>query len=223
MDEYLEKNGAIMDNHDPDKRIGLIVDEWGAWYDAEPGTNPGFCYQQNTLRDAIVAGIHFNIFHKYSDRVHMANIAQMVNVIQSIILTKGEQMILTPTYHVFDMYKVHQDATYLPIKLECGEYKYDGKGIPAVTATASRDDAGKIHLSICNVDPNKGATVRCEIRGANFKKVSGSILTAPKMNTHNTFDNPDALKPTGFDDIKWTSDELVIKMPSKSIVVFEIE
>lgn len=223
MDEYLEKNDAIMDNYDPDKRIGLIVDEWGAWYDAEPGTNPGFCYQQNTLRDAIVAGIHFNIFHKYSDRVHMANIAQMVNVIQSIILTKGEKMILTPTYHVFDMYKVHQDAAYLPIKLECGEYTYGDLGIPALTATASRDDTGTIHISLCNIDPNKGTTVRCEIRGADFKRVSGSILTAPKMNTHNTFDNPDAIKPAKFDNVEIRGNELVIKMPSKSIVALELD
>jgi alpha-N-arabinofuranosidase len=121
------------------------------------------------------------------------------------------------------MYKVHQDATYLPLELECGDYKYDGKGIPAVTATASRDDTGRIHISICNVDPNKGATVRCEIRGANFKKVSGSILTAPKINTHNTFDNPDAIKPAEFSNVKIKGDQLVIKMPSKSIVALELD
>jgi len=152
----------------------------------------------------------------------MTNIAQTVNVLQAMILTKNEKMVLTPTYHVFDMYKVHQDATYLPLELECGDYKYDGKGIPAVTATASRDAAGKIHISICNVDPNKAATVRCEIRGADFKKVSGSILTAPKMNTHNTFDNPDTLKPVKFDEVTKEGDELVIKMPSKSIVALEL-
>jgi alpha-N-arabinofuranosidase len=153
----------------------------------------------------------------------MANIAQMVNVIQSIILTKGEKMILTPTYHVFDMYKVHQDATYLPITLDCGEYRYDERGIPAVTATASRDDAGKIHISICNIDPNKGTTVRCEIHGADFQRASGSILTAPQMNTHNTFDNPDAIKPAKFDNVKIRGNELVIKMPSKSIVALELD
>jgi alpha-N-arabinofuranosidase len=121
------------------------------------------------------------------------------------------------------MYKVHQDATYLPINLECGEYRYDERGIPAVTATASCDDTGRIHISICNINPNEGTPVRCEIRGANFKKVSGSILTAPKMNTHNTFDNPDTLKPTGFEDIKWKGNELVVEMPSKSIVVLELD
>ena len=223
MDEYLENNDAIMSKYDPEKRIGLIVDEWGAWHEAEPGTNPGFCYQQSTLRDAMVAAIHFNIFHKYSDRVHMANIAQMVNVIQAIILTEKEKMILTPTYHVFDMYKVHQDATYLLSNLKCEDYKYGDEGIPSMTATASRDDAGKIHVSICNIDPNKGATVRCEIQGADFKKVSGRILTAPKMNTHNTFENHEAIKPADFDGVRRDGAMLVVTIPSKSIVALELD
>jgi len=135
---------------------------------------------------------------------------------------KGEKMILTPTYHVFDMYKVHQDATYLPIKLECGDYTYDDRSIPAITATASHDAAGKIHISICNLDPNKAATVRCEIRGAGFKKVSGTILTAPKMNTHNTFDNPEVVKPADFDDFERSAKGLNVTLPSKSVVVIEI-
>jgi alpha-N-arabinofuranosidase len=222
IDKNIQNYIAIMDKYDREKSIDLVIDEWGTWFDVEPGTNPGFLYQQNTLRDAILTGIHFNIFHRYK-RVHMTNIAQTVNVLQAMILTKNEKMVLTPTYHVFDMYKVHQDATYLPLELECGDYKYDGKGIPAVTATASRDDTGRIHISICNVDPNKGATVRCEIRGANFKKVSGSILTAPKINTHNTFDNPDAIKPAEFSNVKIKGDQLVIKMPSKSIVALELD
>ena len=245
MDEHLEKCIGIMDKYDPEKNIDVIVDEWGAWHEDPKEPNPHLCYQQNTLRDAMVAGIHFNIFHRYADRIHMANIAQTVNVIQAMILTEGEKMLLTPTYHVFDMYKVHQDATYLPSNLQCGTYTHEAAktytiseesrdkpyleklgplyDIPALTATASRDDAGKIHISICNIDPNKGATVRCEIRGANFKKVSGSILTAPKMNTHNTFDNPDTLKPVKFDDVTKEGDELVIKMPSKSIVALELD
>jgi alpha-N-arabinofuranosidase len=225
--------------------IDLIVDEWGAWHEDPNAPNPELCYQQNTLRDAMVAGIHFNIFHRHLDRIHMANIAQTVNVIQAMILTKGEKMLLTPTYHVFDMYKVHQDATYLPTDLECGTYTHEAArthtmsdesrdrpyvdefgplyDIPALTATASRDDANKIHISICNIDPNKGATVRCEIRGADFKKVTGSILTAPKMNTHNTFEKPDTLKPVNFDGVTKEGDELRITMPSKSIIVLEIE
>ena len=245
MEEHIEKCIGIMDKHDPENSIKLIVDEWGAWHEDPNAPDPHLCYQQNTLRDAMVAAIHFNIFHRHLDRIHMANIAQTVNVIQAMILTEGEKMLLTPTYHVFDMYKVHQDATYLPCDLECGTYTHEAArtyimadesrdrpfleelgplyNIPTLTATASRDDAGKIHVSICNIDPNEGVTVRCEIRGADFKKVSGTILTAPKMNTHNTFDNPDALKPARFDDVKRKGDELLVKMPSKSIVVLELD
>jgi len=244
MEEHVERVIGIMDKYDPENSIELIVDEWGAWHEDPNAPDPHLCYQQNTLRDAMVAAIHFNIFHRHLDRIHMANIAQTVNVIQAMILTEGEKMLLTPTYHVFDMYKVHQDATYLPSELECGTYTHEAArtytmadesrdrpyleefgplyDIPALTATASRDDAGKIHVSICNIDPNEGATVRCEIRGADFKKVSGRILTAPKMNTHNTFDNPDALKPVSFEDVSRQGNELVVKMPSKSIVVLEL-
>ncbi|MHC4757080.1 MAG: alpha-N-arabinofuranosidase [Planctomycetota bacterium] len=246
MEELIEKVIGIMDKYDPEKTVALIVDEWGAVHEEhDPSQDPSDDFQQNTLRDAMVAAIHFDIFHRHLDRIHMANIAQMVNVIHSILLTRGEKMILTPTYHVFDMYKVHQDATYLPSELKCGTYTrqaartytmpdesrdrpflenfgplYD---IPSLTATASRDNEGKIHISISNINPNKGATVRCQIRGTDFKKVSGSILTAPKMNTHNTFDNPDAIKLAKFDNVKIKGNELVIKMPSKSIVTVEIE
>ena len=246
QEEVIERSIEIMDKYDPDKNVAIIFDEWGAWHEETlPGINPSDCYQQSTLRDAMVAAIHFNIFHRYAERIHMANIAQTVNVIQAIILTKDEKMILTPTYHVFDMYKVHQDATYLPLELDCGTYTHEAalthemsgdsrdrpyiehfgplNEIPALTATASRDKSGKIHISITNIDPNKGATVRCEIRGANFKKVSGSILTAPKINTHNTFDNPDAIKPAEFSNVKIKGDQLVIKMPSKSIVALELD
>jgi alpha-N-arabinofuranosidase len=246
MEEHIEKVIGIMDKYDPEKSIDLLVDEWGAWHEeVVPGRKASDCYQQNTLRDAMVAAIHFDIFHRHLDRINMANIAQTVNVIQAMFLTEGEKMILTPTYHVFDMYKVHQDATYLPSDLKCGTYTHEAArtytmskesrdrpfldehgplyDIPELTATASRDNEGKIHISISNINPNKPATVQCEIRGAQFKRVSGSILTAPKMNTHNTFENPDAIKPEKFDNVKIKGNELVIKMPSKSIVALEIE
>jgi alpha-N-arabinofuranosidase len=246
MEEHIEKVIGIMDKHDPEKEIELLVDEWGAWHEeVVPGKNEYDCWQQNTLRDAMVAAIHFNIYHRHLDRIHMANIAQTVNVIQALFLTEGEKMLLTPTYHVFDMYKVHQDATYLPSTMECGTYTHEAARtytmaeesrdrpfldehgplyeVPALTATASRDDAGKIHIAITNVDPNNPATVTCEIPGADFKNVSGTILTAPEMNTHNTFDNPEALKLAEFDKIEREGDHLVIEMPSKSIVALELD
>ncbi len=245
MEEHIEKVIGIMDKYDPEKRIELVVDEWGAWHEElSPGEQPADNYQQNTLRDAMVAAIHFDIFHRHLDRIPMANIAQTVNVIQAMILTKGEKMLLTPTYHVFDMYKVHQDATYLPSDLECGTYTREAArtftisdesrdrpyldelgplyDIPVLTATASRDNEGKIHVSISNIDPNKATTVECDIRGAKFKSVSGTILTAPEINTHNTFEKPDALKPEKFEGAKLKGDKLIIKMPSKSIVALEL-
>jgi alpha-N-arabinofuranosidase len=223
IDNILKKQTNIMDRYDPEKHIELAVGEWGAWHNVEPGTNEGFLYQQNSLRDAMVAGSSLNIMNKHCDRVKMANIAQTVNVLQAMILTDKEKMILTPTYHVFDMYKVHQDATLLPSDLECEDYSFDGEDIPGLNVSASKDKSGKIHVSICNLNPNEDAKLNCEIRGAQFKRVSGSILTAPKMNTHNTFDNPDAIKPAKFDNVKIKGNELVIKMPSKSIVALEIE
>lgn len=223
MDDLIRKHTAIMDKYDPDKDIGFIIDEWGNWFDVEPGTNPGFLYQQNSLRDAMVAAINLNIFHHHCDRVQMANIAQMVNVLQAIILTEGEKMILTPTYHVFDLYKVHQDATYLPSNLECVDYTYGDEAIPALSASASRNQAGKIHISVCNLDPNKPAELVCEIRGAKVKNVSGQVLTAPAMNTHNTFDNPDAIRPSVFEAVEVKGNEVIATLPAKSVVVLELE
>jgi len=222
MDEHLTMQSAIMDRYDPQKSVNLVVGEWGAWHDEEPGSHRGFLYQQNSLRDALVAGIHFNILHKHCDRVRMANIAQTVNVLQAMILTDKEKMILTPTYHVFDMFKVHQDATLLPSDLETTRYKFDGQSIPTLTASASGDESGKIHISICNLDPNSSAKLECVVRGADCNKVTGTVLTADKINACNTFDKPEGVKPAGFDDFKLNGGKLTVDVPSKSIMVLEI-
>lgn len=222
MDEFIQKHSAIMDKYDPQKRVGLMVDEWGTWYDPEPGTNMGALYQQNSLRDAIVAGINLNIFNKHADRVQMANIAQLVNVLQSMILTEKEKMIVTPTYHVFEMYKVHQGATLIPLDVTAPEYTLAGASIPALHASASRDKAGKVHISIVNLDPNRSAQVSMTIAGPTFANVTGRVLTAPTMNTVNTFDNPDAVKPMPFRELKMQGNQITLTLPSKSIVVLEI-
>jgi alpha-N-arabinofuranosidase len=212
-----------MDQYDPEKRVALIVGEWGTWHDVEEGTNPGFLYQQNTLRDALVAAIHLNIFNNHADRVRMANIAQTINVLQAMILTEGAQMILTPTYHVFEFYTVHHDATLLPISLEGGRYEHDGEAIPAVSASASRDQDGKIHLTLANLDPNEGRTITTQLRGADVSQVTGRILTASAMNAHNTFAEPEAVRPASFDGARFASGTLTVELPPKSIVVLEIE
>jgi alpha-N-arabinofuranosidase len=226
MDEFIQKHSAIMDKHDPQKKVGLMVDEWGTWYDGEPGTNPGMLYQQNGIRDALVAGINLNIFNQHSDRVQMANIAQMVNVLQSIILTNKERMIVTPTYHVFEMYKVHQGATLIPVEITAPDYTFSGTSsgasVPSLHASASRDQTGKLHVSIVNLDPNRSARVSMRIAGAAPANITGRVLTAPAMNTTNTFEKPDAVRPVRFTDFEVQGDQIKLDLPSKSVVVLEL-
>ncbi|MCD6340030.1 MAG: alpha-N-arabinofuranosidase [Verrucomicrobia bacterium] len=221
MEELLRRHIAIMDRYDPRKRVALIVDEWGAWHAVEPGTNPGFLYQQNSLRDAMVAALTLNIFHRHADRVRMANIAQTVNVLQAMILTDGPRMLTTPTYHVFEMYKVHQGATYLPAAVECPDYAFGGEKIPQVSVSASEDKQGRVHISLVNVDPNRPAPTRCRLEGFRPGRVSGRILTAPEMQAHNTFDRPDYVKPAPFGEARIDGGAIVLRMPPKSIIVLE--
>jgi alpha-N-arabinofuranosidase len=202
----------------------LVVDEWGTWYNVEPGTNPGFLYQQNSIRDALVAGINLNLFNQHCDRVSMTNIAQTINVLQSLILTEegSDRMLLTPTYHVFEMYKVHQDATLLPLDLQCDEYSHGEHSMPAISASASRDKAGRVHLSLCNLDPNQSADVRVDVRGMGLKNVQGRVLTANEMTAHNTFDTPDSVRPTEFTGASMQNNECTITLPAMSVVVLEL-
>jgi alpha-N-arabinofuranosidase len=219
MDELIQKHSAIMNKYDPQKRVGLIVDEWGTWYDSEPGKDLGILYQQNSMRDAIVAGINLNIFNQHCDRVQMANIAQTINVLQAIILTDKERMILTPTYYVFDMYKVHQNGTLIPVEVTAPEYKFGQAAIPSLHASASRDRSGRLHISIVNLDPNRSARVSMRITGATAGNITGQVLTAPAMNTTNTFDKPDAIKPVRFTGLKVEGDRILLNLPSKSVVL----
>ncbi|QQS48032.1 MAG: alpha-N-arabinofuranosidase [Acidobacteriota bacterium] len=223
MEEFIQKHSAIMDKYDPRKRVGLMVDEWGTWYDREPGRDMGALYQQNTMRDAVVAGINLNIFNNYSERVRMANIAQVVNVLQAMILTDKEKMTLTPTYHVFRMYKPHQDATMIPVELSAPEYRLDQAAVPSLNVSASRDKSGKLHLSIVNLDPNRPAEITTTVAGSTIKSVSGELLTAPSMTAHNTFDKPGSVKPAPFTGHKLQNSQLTLTIPSKSVVMVEIQ
>ena len=222
MEQFLERHSAIMDHHDPQKRVALLVGEWGTWHDVEPGTNPGFLYQQNTLRDAVVAAYNLNLFNNHADRVRGANIAQMVNVLQAMILTDGDRMILTPTYHAFELFTPHHDATLLPITLDAGAYTFNGDSVPAVSASASRDSAGVIHLTLANLDPNAPRTVAADIRGASVSAASGRVLTAVAMNAHNTFEHPDAVRPAPFRGVRLADGKVVIDLPAKAIVALEL-
>ncbi len=223
MDELITKHSAIMDKYDPGKRVALEVDEYGTWYAVEPGTNPAFLYQQNTMRDAIAAACNLNIFNNHCDRVRMANIAQMVNVLQSMILTDSNKIVLTPTYYVFDLFKVHQDAKWVPMKLTTREYSFKGEELPVVNASASIDRNGKMHVSLCNVDPDSTQTVSLRFLKFKSDNVSGRILTADKMNAENTFENPNRVIPKSFTDFRTEGNSLVVYMPPMSVIVLEVD
>ena len=222
MDTLITRHATIMDRYDPARRVWLIVGEWGMWHDPEPGSTPGFLYQQNTLRDAVVAGLHLNIFNRHADRVRMANIAQTINVLQAVILTQGDRMVLTPTYWVFDLFKVHQDATLLPLHIRSDDYTFEDRSIPAVSASASKDRDGRIHISLVNLDPDRGRTVQVDVRGQAVSAVSGRVLTAPAMNAHNTFEQPNAVQPAEFRGARLADGVLTLELPSKSVVVVEL-
>lgn len=222
IDEMLRRHSAIMERFDPEKRVGLIVDEWGTWWDVEPGTNPGFLYQQNTMRDALVAGVSLNIFNAHCERVRMANIAQTVNVLQAMILTDGDRMILTPTYHVFEMFAPHQNATMLPLELQTESYSWQDETIPALSASASRRPSGPIFLSLCHANPNRNTELTIQLRGVDAKNVSGRVLSGDATNAHSTFENPTRVQPQAFNGARLESGALTVSMPPASIVTLEV-
>ncbi len=223
METIVSKHSAIMDKYDPNKRVALVVDEWGIWTDAEPGTNSSFLYQQNSLRDALIAATTLNIFNNHADRVKMAALAQTINVLQALILTDKDKMLLTPTYHVFDLYKVHQDAHQLAIRIKSPDYSFGGGSIPAVNVSASRDPNGLVHISLVNLDPQKKITIRTSLPGINFGTVQGQVLTASRFNDFNSFDQPNKVRPAVFNGAKKVGADLVVELPAMSVVVLELK
>lgn len=221
MEYLVEKYSAIMDKYDPQKKMGLIVDEWGNWFKVEPGTNPGFLYQQNTLRDAITAATTLNIFNNHAERVRMTNIAQMVNVLQAIILTDGPKMVLTPTYFVYDLFKMHHDSKLIPTKIESVDYSFGDKKLPAVNCSASVDASGKIHISLVNVSLNESQKVICAIP-QKVKSVSGEYLSSDRIDDHNTFDQPGKISSHKFTGFKIIDGGIEVLLPSKSVAVLEV-
>ena len=222
MEEIVEHHSAIMDLYDPGKSVGLVVDEWGAWYAVEAGTNPAFLYQQNTLRDALIAGINLNIFNNHCSRVKMAAVAQAVNVLQSVILTDGDKMVRTPTYDVFDMYKVHQDAALIPSSLLTDSIAIQGSKIPALSVSSSLDNNGRIHVTICNLSTSNDELLRCDIASFAVQSVTGQILTSDKLNADNTFENPDNVAIKTFDSFKLSNHAVDVTVPKHSVVALEL-
>lgn len=221
METLINHHAAIMDKYDKEHKVGMIVDEWGTWFDVEPGTNPGFLYQQNTMRDALVAGINLNIFNKHCDRVKMANIAQLVNVLQSVILTEGAKMILTPTYHVFKMYNCHQDAELLDSYVETKEIGKDNWNVPNLTESVSLGTDGKIHITMTNLSVSEDYEIEGLLADTEVAEVKGTVLTN-KMNAHNTFDAPEVVKTEEFNGCKVVDNKLVFTIPACSVLHLEV-
>ncbi len=223
MEELVTRHSTIMDKYDPAKKVALVVDEWGVWTDAEPGTNPAFLYQQNSLRDALVAAMTLSIFNNHSDRVRMANLAQTVNVLQAIVLTKGADFLLTPTYHVFDMYKVHMDAQYLPVRFVSPDYALGDKKIPALHISSSRDSFGITHVSFVNIDPLKSQDLQIAFPDIVWNSVTGTIITSGKYTDYNDFEHKNNIGIQSFAGAKKSGATLTVSLPPKSIVTLELK
>jgi len=223
IEELIDKHLAIIDKYDPRKRVALCIDEWGIGLDEEPGTRPEFHYQQNSLRDALVAATTLNIFNNHADRIKMANLAQVVNVLQALILTQGDKMLLTPTYHVFDLYKEHMDARLLVVKFNSPNYVYGKEKIPAINMSASIDSAGAVHISLVNLDPVKSCRIRASLQDLPSRSIQGRILTSEKYNDVNTFEQTDKVHIVPFNGARKEGGELIVTLPAKSIVMLELK
>ncbi len=217
MDEIITKHAQIMDRYDPENKVSLLVDEWGTWFDVEPGTNPGFLYQQNTMRDAMVAALSLNIFNRHSDRVAMANIAQLCNVLQAVVLTEGDKMVLTPTYHVFDLYKDHQDATLLGAFVEEGQAGEGENTIPMLSVSASEDKDGVVHVTAANLSATQSCPVELDLLGGQMGTVTGKILTG-SMDAYNDFDTPNTVSIQPMEGITVENGQARFTLPACSVV-----
>ncbi len=214
MEELLQNHLEIMNRYDPKHKVGLIVDEWGTWYDVEPGTNPGFLYQQNTMRDAMIAALNLDIFNAHCDRVVMTNIAQMVNVLQAVVLTEGDRMVLTPTYHVFDLYQNHQDAVCVDAFIQTKQVGTEEHQVPMLSCTASVKN-GAMTVTVTNTSADEKADVQINLDGFEAKQVAGRIL-CDKIDAYNDFENA-SVAVKAFDGAKLNGAILSVSLPPCSV------
>ena len=222
MDKFIARNKAIMDKYDPEKKVGILVDEWGTWYAPTEGTDPGFLEQQNSQRDAIIAALNFNIFMRHADRVHGANIAQMVNVLQAMILTNNEKMVLTPTYHSFHMYVPFQNTTRIGIDYDEGNYKYGDINMKGIDAIASIGEDGKIRVAITNIDPNKAVEIDLSFVNGSITNAEGETLYSSTMDAINTFEKPDVVSPKPI-KLKVSKGNVSLTLKPQSVTVLLID
>jgi len=222
MDEFLRKQEAVMDKVDPEKKVALSVDEWGVWHAPLPGSNPAFLVQQNSLRDAILASLNLNIFARHAGRVRMANIAQMINVLQAMILTDHEKLVLTPTYYVFKMYLPFQDARFLPVAINAGAYAHGGISLPRLDAIAAKGTDGKVVLEITNLDAENPAVIDADLAGVMAKSAQAETLTAAAVDSINTFESPNAVVPKPM-AVRLQNGRLSLTVEPRSVTVVAVE
>lgn len=222
IDGYLAANEAVLDKNDPDGRIGIYLDEWGTWYDPAKGREPGFLYQQNSIRDAVVAALNFNIFHRHTKRLHMANIAQTVNVLQAVILTEGQEMVRTPTYYAFEMYIPFQDSTFVPVEGgDTPEYRLGEVAVPRLSASSALTKDGNLVLALVNLHATEGIDVTAELEGFEATAATGRVLTGDAIDAHNTFDRPDAVMPQSM-AVELEGDKVRVSLPARSVSVISL-
>nr|WP_269330332.1 alpha-L-arabinofuranosidase C-terminal domain-containing protein [Kineosporia babensis] len=221
VEEMLTRHSTVMDQRDPLRRIGLVLDEWGTWWNVEEGTNPGFLYQQNTMRDALVASLHFDSFHRHADRLVMANIAQTVNVLQAMVLTDPDSgaLVLTPTYHVFEMNTGHHDAASLTTHVLDAEHRED---LPLLSASASTTGDTAL-ISLSNLDAGQARSVVLDLRGRSLQGHSARILTAGALNDHNSPEHPDTVRPQAYDGVRPHARGLVVDLPAHSYLTVSLQ
>jgi alpha-L-arabinofuranosidase len=223
MEDFIVKHSAVMDKHDPEKKVALYVDEWGTWYDVEPGTNPGHLYQLNTLRDGVLAAVNFNFFHKHADRVKMTAVAQTINVLQAMILTKDDKILLTPTYYAFKMYVPFQDSTSLPLDVKVPTFTSGDKTLPSINASAAKGKDGKTYIGLANMNPDDEVKLTVDLGTLKATKVSGEVLTAPKMDARNEMGVPATVVPVSYKGGKISGSKLTLSLPAKSVVVVKLD
>ena len=223
MEDFIVKHDEVMDKYDPENKVALYVDEWGTWYDVEPGTNPGHLYQLNTLRDGVLAAVNFNFFHKHADRVRMTAVAQTINVLQAMILTQDDKILLTPTYYAFKMYVPFQDSTSLPLDVKAPTFTSGDKTLPSINASAAKGKDGKTYIGLANMNPDDDVKLTVDLGSLKATKVSGEVLTAPKMDARNEMGVPATVVPVSYKGGKISGNKLTLSLPAKSVVVVRLD
>lgn len=224
MSDLIREARAGMDAYDPKRGIDLVIDEWGTWYPQANKDNG--LEQQNTMRDALVAALNLDIFVRNADIVSMTNIAQTVNVLQAMILTKGERMILTPSYHVFELYRRHQGAASVKVLIDSPIVEAGGaSNLPLVAGSASVKD-GRLFLTLTNSHADQAVEAEIAILGADRPSVrtgTGRRLSSADVHDCNDFDRPETVGPVDLQPFWKGGDRSTLSLPAHSVSALDLE